>query len=133
MSSETVGAADPGADRRHRGMRLAESAPQQQSSSEDDCRGAGAEDDTRSLADLAAVHGQREEENDPEQSHDAAGPGQRTGAEQVGRVHVLRRLPAAGGASTPVNTRGSDAFDTVDAAPSTRRLSLVSSLSTTRE
>jgi hypothetical protein len=99
-----VGATDPGPDRGHCSVRLAESPPQQQPSAEDERRGAGAEGDARSFADPAAIDGQGEEEDDPEQGHDPTSPGERAGSEPVGRAQVMCR-PRARLVPTPCRRR----------------------------
>src|SRR5437899_11568696 len=72
-------------------MRLAEAAPKLEAAREDDRGGDRPECDAPAGADPAAVHGEDEEEDDPEQRHDPAGDGESARPEQV-ELERLARL-----------------------------------------
>ena len=91
-----VAAGDPGADRRERGVVHVREAPLDVEARREEERGRQrAERDARDRADPAAVDREHEEEDDPEQRHRAAGPGERLRSEEGGPVDLLadaRRL-----------------------------------------
>ena len=81
-----IAARNPGPDGAERGPQLPIPSADVDARSEHDRRSGGAERDARNRADPAVVHGENEEEHDPEQRHDPAGHGEAAGAEQRRRV-----------------------------------------------
>ena len=88
-----VEAGDAGACRRDGCVRVAVAPTQPDAGADERSRGGRPEGDPRRRADPAAVDGEHEEEDDAEERHDAAGPRERTRAEQHAQVERLARWP----------------------------------------
>ncbi len=83
-----VPAGDPCSGRCERGVHRSVRAVQPEAGTEDEERSERAEADPLDGADPAAVHGEHEEEDDPQERHDPARPGERLRAEEVVEGHV---------------------------------------------
>jgi hypothetical protein len=88
-----VSACEPGADGGNGGVRVAVAPVQPEPRAEDEAGGERAEADARRRADPAAVDREDEEEDDPEERHCAAGPGERTRAQEEAEVEPRARDP----------------------------------------
>ena len=92
-----VAAGDSGADRRHRRVGRPEATAQPEPGREHAHGGRGAEPEPKLRVDPAAVHGQDEEEDDPEHGDDPARDREPERAEQLGEVELAPRLRRARG------------------------------------
>jgi hypothetical protein len=86
-----VAARDAGADGRDRRVELPVPVAHHDPAGEHQRRRERAEQDALRRPDPAAIDGEDEEEDDAQQRHDATRPGERTGAEQVGRLDLGQR------------------------------------------
>ena len=89
-------ARDACADGGERRVRRPEAAPEPEAPREDGERGRGAEAEAQLGADPAAVHGEHEEEDDPEDGYDRARPGEPEGAGELGEVDLAPGARRAG-------------------------------------
>ncbi len=86
-----VAAGDAGADGGKRRVRLSVAPAELEAGGEDERGGDSAQRDTTAGADPAAVHGQDEEEDDPEQGHDPARDREPLGSEQISGAQLGKR------------------------------------------